>query len=95
MIIFLAVALLMVGLFLLMRKTNFGLRVRAAGENPHALAAAGVSVFKIRHLALIISGALAGLAGAFAVSSFIKFSSYSSNILGMGYIAIAILILGQ
>lgn len=95
MIIFFVVGTLMVGLFLLIRKTNFGLRLRAAGENPHALAASGVSVYKIRHFALMISGALAGLAGAFAVSSFIKFSSYSSTILGMGYIALAILILGQ
>ena len=93
--IFVAVAILMMGLFFLMRKTNFGLRLRAAGENPHALAAAGVSVVKIRHLAMIISGALAGLAGGLVVSSFIKFSSYSSTIMGMGFIAIAILILGQ
>lgn len=90
-----AVSLLMVGLFFLMRKSTFGLRLRAAGENPHALAAAGVSVYKIRHLAMLISGALAGIAGALAVSSFIKFSSYTSSILGMGYIAISILILGQ
>lgn len=94
-IVMLSVAVLVGGLFYVMRFTSFGLRLRAAGENPHALAAAGVSVFKIRHLAMLISGALAGLSGAIAVSGFIKFSSYTSTIFGMGFIALAILILGQ
>lgn len=79
----------------MIRKTTFGLRLRAAGENPHALAAAGVSVFRIRHYAMLLSGALAGLAGGLAIAGFIKFSSFSSEILGMGFIALAILILGQ
>ena len=89
------VGVIVVLLWLLMRKSSFGLRLRAAGENPHALAAAGVSVVKIKHLAMLISGSLAGLAGGIAVSTFIKFSSYNSAVFGMGYIAIAILILGQ
>lgn len=89
------VMVLMAGLFILMRKTKFGLRLRASGENPHALAATGVSVVKIKHLAMLISGALAGLAGALAVSSYSKFSSFTNTTLGMGFIAIAILILGQ
>lgn len=87
--------LFMGGLFVLMRKTKFGLRLRAAGENPHALAATGVSVVKIKHLAMLMSGILAGLAGALVVSSYSKFSSFTNTSLGMGFIAIAILILGQ
>ena len=83
------------GMFYLMKFTSFGLRLRAAGENPHSLAAAGVSVIKIKHLAMLISGILAGLAGGIAVSTFIRFSSYNSSIFGMGFIALAILILGQ
>lgn len=89
------VLVLMVGLFVLMRMTRFGLRLRAAGENPHALASSGVSVLKIKHFAMLISGSLAGLAGALVVSSYSKFSSYTNTTLGMGFIAIAILILGQ
>lgn len=89
------IMLFMGGLFVLMRKTKFGLRLRAAGENPHALAATGVSVVKIKHLAMLMSGILAGLAGALVVSSYSKFSSFTNTSLGMGFIAIAILILGQ
>ncbi len=95
MIIFFIVAFIILALYLLMRKTVFGLRLRAAGENPHALAAAGVSVFKIRHLAMLISGTLSGLAGGIVVSGFLKFSAYGSSVYGMGFVALAILILGQ
>ena len=95
MIISFVVAFIMAGLFVLMRKTTFGLRLRSAGENPHALAATGVSVITIKHLAMLISGILAGFAGGLVVSAYAKFSSYANSTLGMGYIAIAILILGQ
>ncbi|MCK5807251.1 MAG: ABC transporter permease [Mycoplasmataceae bacterium] len=91
-----SIVMVIMGLmFYIMKFTTFGLRLRAAGENPHALAAAGVSVVKIKHLAMLLSGVMAGLAGGIAVSSFIKFSSYNSSIFGMGFIALAILILGQ
>ncbi len=89
------VLLLMLFLFVLIRMTKFGLRLRAAGENPHALAATGVSVYLIKHLAMVISGFLAGLAGGLVVSAYSKYSSYANTTLGMGFIAIAILILGQ
>lgn len=87
--------ILMLYLFLLIKKTKFGLRLRASGENPHALAATGVPVLKIKHYSMLIAGALAGFAGALAVSCYSKFSSYANTTLGMGFIAIAILILGQ
>ncbi|NQZ65892.1 MAG: ABC transporter permease [Mycoplasmatales bacterium] len=89
------ILVMMLGLFVLMRMTKFGLRLRAAGENPHALAATGVSVYLIKHLAMLISGILAGFAGGIVVSAYSKYSSYANTTLGMGFIAIAILILGQ
>ncbi|MFL8906263.1 ABC transporter permease [Helcococcus kunzii] len=48
-----------------MYKTKYGLRVRAIGENPYAAQTSGISVNKYRYVALIISGAIAGLAGAY------------------------------
>ena len=90
-----AVMFFMIGMFILIRKTKFGLRLRAAGENPHALAATGVSVIKIKHQAMLVAGVLAGLAGGIVVSAYSKFSSYANTTLGMGFIAIAVLILGQ
>ncbi len=75
-------------------KTRFGLHVRACGENPHAVDAAGISVAKTRLIAVIISGALSGLAGiSFAYSISANFSG--SIYAGYGYLAIAGLIFGN
>lgn len=75
-------------------KTRFGLHVRACGENPHAVDAAGISVAKTRLIAVIVSGALSGLAGiSFAYSISANFSG--SIYAGYGYLAIAGLIFGN
>ena len=78
----------------LLYKTRFGLHVRACGDNPHAVDAAGIDVAKIRVKAVMMSGALSGLAGlSFAYSISAKFSS--SIYVGYGYLAIAGLIFGN
>ena len=75
-------------------KTKFGLRLRASGENPHSVDAAGVNVAKIRFSAVLISGALSGLAGmCFAYSISAQFSS--GIYMGYGFLAIAALIFGN
>lgn len=75
-------------------KTKFGLQIRACGENPHAVDAAGLNVEKIRFKAIMISGGLAGLGGmcfAYSISA-----NFSSNIYsGFGYLALAGLIFGN
>ncbi len=74
--------------------SRFGMHLRAAGDNPHALAAAGISVSKVRFLAVIISGALSGIGGiAFAYSISAQFSP--SIYVGFGYLSIAALIFGN
>lgn len=78
-----------------MYKTRFGMHLRACGDNPHAVDAAGRNVYKIRLIAIIISGALSGLGGiCFAYSISASFSS-SSIYVGYGYLAIAALIFGN
>lgn len=78
----------------LMYKTPFGLRLRAAGENPHAVDAAGINVNRVRTIAVLISGALSGLAGiSFAYSISANFSN--SIYAGYGYLSIAALIFGN
>lgn len=88
----LALGIVSIGWYVL-NKTRFGLRIRAAGENPHALESSGVSVIKTRYLGLIIAGALAGLGGSMAF--FIIHNTFLGAVNGMGYIAIAILIAGN
>ena len=78
----------------LLYKTKFGMRLRASGENPHSVDAAGVNVEKIRFSAVLISGLLSGLGGmCFAYSISANFSS--SIYMGYGFLAIAALIFGN
>ncbi len=91
---FLAIALVTfaIGYFVL-NKTTFGLRLKAVGENPNALAAGGVDVNKLKYAGIMISGALAALGGAIAMPIFAN--NFLGNVRGMGYMAIAIIIMGQ
>lgn len=75
-------------------RTRFGLEVRAAGENPFAADAAGVSVARTRYLAIALGGALAGLAGAFLSVADLQFFNPGMTV-GQGFIAIALAMLGR
>ena len=75
-------------------KTKYGLHLRACGDNPHSVDAAGIDVSKVRFTAVMVSGALSGLAGmCFAYSISAKFSSVI--FVGYGYLSIAALIFGN
>lgn len=89
----LAIILVIVSWFVLY-KTPFGLRLRAAGEHPHALDSMGVSVFKMRYIGVVISGVLAGLGGGILVlTQDIQYTVMSIG--GTGFIALAALIFGR
>lgn len=75
-------------------KTPFGMHLRACGDNPHAVDAAGVEVGRVRFGAVMVSGALSGLGGiCFAYSISVQFSP--GIYMGYGYLAIAGLIFGN
>jgi simple sugar transport system permease protein len=86
--------ILLLSFAFLLYKRPWGLRLRAAGEHPQALASAGVDVVKIRYTAVLISGALAGLAGASVVlTQDIQFTVTTIN--GRGFIALAAVSFGR
>jgi simple sugar transport system permease protein len=75
-------------------KTRFGLRMRFCGENPVAAESLGVNVYRTRYIALAVSGALAGLGGAYI--SVISTGNYlEGQTAGRGYIGLAAVIFGN
>lgn len=79
--------------FILLFRTSYGLRIRGVGEHPRAAASLGVSISGTRYSALIISGALCGLAGAQLSLSLHVFAEGMSA--GRGWIAVVAVMLGQ
>lgn len=74
-----------------MRKTRFGLQIRAVGENPEAADAAGLNVYTIRTRALAIGGALMAVGGAFLTLA--QLGSFTFGIVaGRGWVCIALII---
>jgi simple sugar transport system permease protein len=75
------------------RRTTFGLRVRAVGEHPLAAASVGVPVERVRYAAVLASGALAALGGVYLALDQHQFTD--SMTAGRGFIALAAVIFGR
>lgn len=88
----LVLIILLVSAFLLYR-TSFGLRLRACGEHPQAAAAAGISVFKMRYIGVMISGGMSALGGAIMLLTFS--GEFNGTVAGLGFLSLAALIFGQ
>jgi general nucleoside transport system permease protein len=89
-LVYLAFALVALTAWSLAR-TRFGLRLRAVGENPHAVDTAGISVATLRYQAVIIAGVLCGLAGTY-LSVALQGSFVRDMTAGRGFMALAALI---
>ncbi|MBI9093831.1 MAG: ABC transporter permease [Sphaerochaeta sp.] len=79
--------------WVLLYKTSFGLRLRACGEHPSAVASAGVNVHFMRYFGVIMSGALAGLGGSVILITYS--GEFNGTVAGLGFLALAALIFGQ
>ena len=80
-------------LWFILYKTRFGLQLRSTGENPQASDSVGISVYKMRYSAMMIAGAMGGLAGF----TYILNTTYvfMGSVYGYGFLALSIVSLGQ
>jgi ABC-type uncharacterized transport system permease subunit len=89
----LVAVLLIPAAYLVLWRTAFGLRLRSCGENPAAADSLGVPVYRLKYIAVVISGALAGLGGVFLV--FVANIYREGQTGGRGFIGLAALIFGN
>ncbi len=87
-------ALMVIPVWYALYRTRWGLRLRSCGENPEATRSLGVSVPLYRYQGVLLSGALAGLSGAFLASEIIG-NWREGQTLGLGFISLAALILSN
>jgi general nucleoside transport system permease protein len=86
--------LLLIVAWLVLFRTPIGLRLRAVGEHPRAADTVGISVYKTRYIAVVTSGVLAALGGAYLAIGFVgSFNEGMTN--GRGFIALAAVIFGN
>jgi general nucleoside transport system permease protein len=92
-IVWLAFLLPVIAAWILYR-TSWGLNIRAVGDHPHAVATAGISVFRLKYVGVILSGVFAGLGGcALALGNLGYFAPGMTG--GRGFIVLAALVVGK
>lgn len=89
---FIGIAILLLTVFIF-KRTRFGLRLSACGENPQSADSLGIDVYKTRYVAIAISGALGGLGGLVYIVPIV--TSFGGDVAGYGFLAMSVLILGQ
>ncbi len=91
--IWLSFAVIVISWFV-MFKTPIGLRIRSVGEHPRAADTVGISVYRVRYGAVVLSGMLAAMGGVYLSIGFVH--SFGQNLTaGRGFIALAALIFGR
>jgi ABC-type uncharacterized transport system permease subunit len=89
-----AMFILLAGTHILLYYTRWGLRVRAVGEHPRAADTLGINVFRVRYISVLLSGAVAGLAGAYmCIGAAGRFNEGMSA--GKGFLGLAAMIFGN
>jgi ABC-type uncharacterized transport system permease subunit len=86
--------LLVPAMWLILYRTRWGLMVTSVGEHPRAAASVGIDPLRVRHVSVLLSGALAGAGGAFLSLGQLHFFQ-DEMVAGRGFIALAALIFGR
>ncbi|MBQ7677679.1 MAG: ABC transporter permease [Lachnospiraceae bacterium] len=87
--------LALVGAYVVLYKTRFGLRLMACGEHPQAADSVGINVYKMRYAGVLISGALGGLGGLVYITAGVSEWKFENGVAGFGFLALAVMIFGQ
>ncbi|MBO6262518.1 MAG: ABC transporter permease [Bacilli bacterium] len=80
--------------YLLIYKTQYGLRLSACGENPSSADSLGINVNRTRYTGIVLSGLFAGLGGLLLITMNAEWE-FANGANGFGYLALAVLIFGQ
>ena len=84
-----------VGAYITLYKTKFGLRLMACGEHPQAADSVGINVYKMRWAGVLISGMFGGLGGICYILSGVSEWKFENGVAGFGFLALAVMIFGQ
>ncbi|HEY0417858.1 MAG TPA: ABC transporter permease [Gaiellaceae bacterium] len=85
---------LLIATYVFVFRTPYGLRLRSVGEHPRAADTVGISVYRIRYVAVVASGAIAAMGGAYLSLGFVH--SFNENMTsGTGFIGLAALVFGK
>jgi len=87
--------LLLAASYILLYKTQFGLRLMACGEHPQAADSVGINVYKMRYAGVMISGVLGGLGGIVYITAGVSEWKFENGVAGFGFLALAVMIFGQ
>ncbi|MCR5205247.1 MAG: ABC transporter permease [Lachnospiraceae bacterium] len=94
--LFMVIAVIaLIGAYIVLYKTKFGLRLMACGEHPQAADSVGINVYKMRWAGVLISGALGGLGGICYVTAGVSSWKFEVGVAGFGFLALAVMIFGQ
>ena len=88
-------ALALIGSYVSLYKTRFGLRLTACGEHPQAADSVGINVYKMRYAGVLISGMLGGLGGIVYITAGVSEWKFENGVAGFGFLALAVMIFGQ
>ena len=92
--LFFAAIILAIAAWFVIYKTKYGLHLRMTGENPQAAMSVGINVKRVKYIAMVITGMLAGLSGSYF--SIDQLNIFTRNITaGRGFIGLSICILGR